>query len=306
MPVVEAPSHKELLRLNLRPFAERFERAIPAHLDVLGEPGGLRETCEYALLAGSSSRFRPALIYMVAEGLGRGCEVDGPAVAIECFHCSALVADDMPCMDDDDYRRGVLSCHRAFGEAGAFLASFGLYAAGFALLSRNIEHLYAAASPLRDRASRISIESTKWAAKCTGNCGIVGGQYADVVEPWPAGVSYSRRHLMKTTALVNLALVLGWLFGGGDPDRVSLMADLGEPIGNLYQLEDDVDDYLDAKDGDPKNLVSLLGIPGCKQFLSDQTEKALVALRHSKLQSDPLLALIRHLSGAAADLAAKL
>jgi hypothetical protein len=105
---------------------------------------------------------------------------------------------------------------------------------------------------------------------------------------------------------MSLALAMGWLFGGGEPERVHLMSDLGQPLGCLYQLQDDLEDNLGVADREAKkNGIGVLTTARCKQLIVEQRELAMQALDRAGLQSEPLSAVISNLSDLAAERAAQ-
>src|SRR5947209_4745416 len=102
----------------LNPYKERFEPHLTKAILSFGDKNNLRDACEYALSSGGK-RFRPALVYMMGDALGGSKDIDGAALATEFFHTASLIADDLPCMDDDDMRRGRPTVHKMYGEATA-------------------------------------------------------------------------------------------------------------------------------------------------------------------------------------------
>ena len=170
------PAYPEHLRDDLERYLEaiRFSDEFAT--------AGLEEAMRYSLLAGGK-RIRPVLALATAQALGRDrLSVLPLAAAIELIHTYSLIHDDLPAMDDDDLRRGRLTCHKVFGEDVAILAGDGLYAEAFRLLlteqAGEPAHLLAAAREL---------------AAATGVTGMVGGQYIDVAETAPDGAAGLRR-----------------------------------------------------------------------------------------------------------------
>ena len=184
------PAYPEHLRADVERYVEaiRFSDEFAT--------AGLEEAMRYSLLAGGK-RIRPVLSLATAEALGRPRDAVLPlAAAIELIHTYSLIHDDLPAMDDDDLRRGRLTCHKAFGEDVAILAGDGLYAEAFRLLltEQRAEpaHLLAAAREL---------------ASATRVAGMVGGQYIDVAETAPEGPAGLRRlHELKTGRLIGASI----------------------------------------------------------------------------------------------------
>jgi geranylgeranyl diphosphate synthase type II len=111
----------------LQGYQKLIVSKIEENLPAFGPKSKLRDACEYALMNGGK-RLRPAIVFMTAEALGFEVDVTQAALSIEYFHTASLVADDLPCMDDDDERRSKPSVHKAFGESEAILVSYALIA----------------------------------------------------------------------------------------------------------------------------------------------------------------------------------
>ena len=158
----------EQAKLVLQPYKMRFEEEMHKAFSQFGPQNGVREAMEYAL-KGDGKRFRPALVYMVADGLKNGCNATPAALAVEYFHTSSLIADDLPCMDDDDFRRGRATTHKVYGESVALLASYALIAAGFEQIAKN---------EVDDaQVTRLAVLQ---ASKTMGASGLIGGQFYDL------------------------------------------------------------------------------------------------------------------------------
>jgi len=207
------------------------------------------------------------------------------AVAIECLHSYSLVHDDLPCMDDDDLRRGRPTTHRAYDEATALLAGDALLTHAFALLA---EH-YAAAPALANAL-------TRELAHAAGSRRLIGGQMADLLAENKQGTAAAVSpetldfiHLNKTAAMIEAALVMGGLVGGADAPQQDALRNTGRHLGLAFQI---VDDILDAtadtatlgktagKDARAQKAtyVSLHGIAAAQHLAEEQTAHALAAL----------------------------
>jgi farnesyl diphosphate synthase len=204
-----------------------FEEALARFLAGadLGPPA-LREALEYALLGGGK-RVRPAIVRLVAGEAADPAAVEAAAVAVECIHTYSLVHDDLPCMDDDDLRRGRPTVHRAYSEATAVLVGDGLQALAFEALAGAPEGAAA---------------MTRALARGAGPAGMVGGQALDLDgEGRDLGVEAVREiHRTKTAALLAASAELGALAGGSDPARVELAGRFGLALGMCFQATDDV------------------------------------------------------------------
>src|ERR1700727_748949 len=168
------------------------------------EAAGLEEAMRYSLLAGGK-RIRPVLALATASAIGRDPDSVLPfAAAIELIHTYSLIHDDLPAMDDDDLRRGRLSCHKVFGDDGAILAGDGLYAEAFSLLL---------SAPLGEPADVLAAAASLAAA--TGVAGMVGGQFMDVAGTAGSSPEGLRRlHELKTGRLIAASIECPLLLAG--------------------------------------------------------------------------------------------
>ena len=241
---------------------------------------GLDEAMRYSLLAGGK-RIRPVLALATADAVGRDPAGVLPlAAALELIHTYSLIHDDLPAMDDDDLRRGRLTCHKAFGEDVAILAGDGLYAEAFRLL-------------LSDQAGEPAqvLAAARELASATGVQGMVGGQYIDVAGTAPDGAAGLRRlHELKTGRLIAASIECVLLLGGDlEPAvRDAFQAFAGE-LGVLFQIVDDILDVTGSEDalGKPKGsderhgkqtYVSEFGIDRARQLAAESHATARGAL----------------------------
>ena len=160
----------------LRPYQLLIERELLNNIHLLGPKNEVRDACEYALLNGGK-RFRPALVLMIAKALGHGVDVIPAAIGIEYFHTASLIADDLPCMDNDDERRHKPATHRVYGEAVALLATYALIAAGYSCLAQNAHLIKNSHHPFASQSDRICVLALENATINTGLLGATGGQF---------------------------------------------------------------------------------------------------------------------------------
>jgi len=203
-----------------------------------GDPGRLIESMRYSLLA-PGKRIRPLLALAAAEAIA---PIDAPiddnillaCCAVELVHCYSLIHDDLPAMDDDDFRRGRPSNHKAFGEATAILA-------GDALLTLAFEWI-AEAGERADRPQHF-LAASRALAHAAGPSGMVRGQARDLGEPPPATLAaLETLHGEKTAALFRAAVQLGGCVAGGTPDVLATLARFGTAYGVAFQHADDIAD----------------------------------------------------------------
>ena len=266
-------------------YPEHLRAAVEDYLTDLRfarEPaaGGLEEAMRYSLLAGGK-RIRPVLALATADAVGRDPVGVLPlAGALELIHTYSLIHDDLPAMDDDDLRRGRLTCHKAFGEDVAILAGDGLYAEAFRLLLTDQEgepaHILAAAREL---------------AAATGVRGMVGGQYIDVAGTAPDDAAGLRRlHELKTGRLIGASIECVLLLGGDlQPAIREAFRTFAGELGVLFQIVDDIldvtgsDETLGKQQGQDERLgkrtyVTEFGLDGAKQLAAESHERARAAL----------------------------
>ena len=220
---------------------EEIERVLDAHvaLPTDGDPGRLIEAMRYSLLA-PGKRLRPLLALAAAETQtnGGGGALD-PDVTLACcsvelIHCYSLIHDDLPAMDDDDFRRGRPSNHKAFDEATAILA-------GDALLTLAFEWLARAGAATGRPAAFLSAALAL--ARGAGARGMVRGQAREAEEPAPADfTTLELLHGEKTAALFRAALEVGAAVAGAAEAEITALGRFGERFGVAFQHADDLDD----------------------------------------------------------------
>ncbi|CAH2076365.1 unnamed protein product [Thlaspi arvense] len=215
--------------------AESVNKALDSAVP-LREPLKIHEAMRYSLLAGGK-RVRPVLCIAACELVGGEESLAMPAAcAVEMIHTMSLIHDDLPCMDNDDLRRGKPTNHKVFGEDVAVLA-------GDALLSFAFEHLASATS------SEVSpvrvVRAVGELAKAIGTEGLVAGQVVDIssegLDLNDVGLEHLEFiHLHKTAALLEASAVLGGIVGGGSDDEIERLRKFARCIGLLFQVVDDI------------------------------------------------------------------
>ena len=254
----------------LKESAERINEYIDKHLPPEGiDPlGQFNEAVRYSSLAGGK-RIRPLLCLMVAEGFGfKGEAAIRSGAAIELIHTYSLIHDDLPSMDDDDYRRGKPTNHRVYGEATAILA-------GDSLVTRAFEWL-AGLSGLGISAEA-TLKIIQIIAKASGSKGMIGGQVLDIsYENTNIGLEYLERiHTLKTGALISAPIQVGAVLAGVNADDLERLLLFAQKLGLLFQV---VDDILDIEG----ELASLGKRPGSDAKLGKATYPAILGLKESK------------------------
>lgn len=234
----------------------------------------------YSLLAGGK-RIRPVLLMATAEALGvKGYNYLPVACGLEMIHTYSLIHDDLPCMDDDDYRRGRLTNHKVFGEAMAVLAGDGLLTLAFEVMleQKNVD-------------PRVLIETVREMAMCAGNFGMVGGQGLDLENE---GKSISaeelrKMHAGKTGALFIAAIRGGAHLAGANEQELLALTKFADLLGLAFQITDDILDVEGTTEAlgkpagsDEKNhkstYVSLYGLEAAKALAEKTVAEALECL----------------------------
>jgi geranylgeranyl diphosphate synthase type II len=261
-------------------YKNKIEAALQEYVSSrMGEKTSLRDACEYAL-NGGGKRLRPILVLMIAEALQKGLDVMPVALSVEFFHTASLIADDLPCMDDDDKRRGRPSLHRAFEESVALLASYTFIAAGYEGISRN-GVLMKKMHPLSSKADEAVLQSLKIATEYGGILGATSGQYLDLFPPDTSWGTIQTLILRKTITLFQISFVFGWLFGGGEVRLLEEVKQAAYHLGMAFQVADDLQD---ASSSDCKiNVVSALGLNRALSIFQEEMGKFEHALRELTL-----------------------
>lgn len=243
----------------LKPYLTQIENAINANIEALGTDHLLKKACLYSLLNGGK-RIRPALVLIIGEAIGAGADISQAALAIEYFHTASLVVDDLPCMDDDDERRNHPCTHKIYGETMTLLVSYALIAEGYRCLSQNAELLRKGQWPHSKDSDRICTLALDNAGYNTGLQGATGGQYLDIFPPDLSLETVKEVIHKKTTSLFEISFVFGWLYGGGDINKLDSVKKAASHFGMAFQIADDLGDMLqDAANERKINMATLFG-----------------------------------------------
>ncbi|MGQ4808948.1 Farnesyl diphosphate synthase [Candidatus Entotheonellaceae bacterium PAL068K] len=197
-------------------------------------PSVLMQAMRYSVFAGGK-RLRPILVLAAAEAVDGDSSTALPAAcALEYIHTYSMIHDDLPAMDDDDYRRGKLTNHMVYGEAMAILTGDALLTHAFEVLSH---------PPLANSyPSDTLLQVTSRVARAAGSSGMIGGQVVDIVsegqEVELRVLEYMHRH--KTAALIEAAVIIGGMLGGGTPAQIHALESYGHQVGWAFQITDDL------------------------------------------------------------------
>lgn len=270
-----------MIKDSLAEYVYDFELVVGAIFDL--DPCKqqiLYDAATYSLLLGGK-RIRPFLLnrfYKLCGGEKDNSQ--GFELAIECIHTYSLIHDDLPCMDDDDMRRGQPSCHKKFGEANALLA-------GDALLTEAWGFASCTYGPKPENV----LKAIRYLSRYAGMDGMIGGQTIDLMyENKPADIETLREICsLKTGALIIAACEIGCILADADEDKTNAAKSFAENIGLAFQIVDDILDVVgnEEKLGKPihsdiennkSTFVSLLGVDKCRELVKELTDKAKSAL----------------------------
>jgi geranylgeranyl diphosphate synthase type II len=289
-------------RFDLPAYLERGTAAVNAALDRFlprpnARPATLHQAMRYSLFAGGK-RLRPALCLAAAEACGGAWSAALPlACAVECIHTYSLIHDDLPAMDDDDFRRGQPTSHKVFGEGIAILAGDALLTIAFEIATRargwpRYSH--------RDLVFEL--------AEAAGSRQLVGGQVADLeAEGRPVSATQLRYiHERKTSALLRCAVRLGGMSANCAPRQLAALSDFGHHVGLAFQVIDDILDVTQSSEqlgktagkdtaAQKATYPAIVGLEKSRRIATGLTTKAFAALRPFRGRAVALEALAGHL-----------
>lgn len=259
-----------------------YQSVIESYLErcFLGEEPQkeLFEAMRYSLLAGGK-RIRGALCLAFCELCGgTAAQAVEFAAALEMVHCYSLIHDDLPCMDNDDFRRGKPTNHRVYGEAKAVLAGDALLTAAFSQLAKS------------DLSAERIVKAVRTLAYCSGELGMVGGQILDMDAEQRLCTVQDVYDIQsrKTGALICAACVLGVIAAGGTQQQEQAANDYAKSLGLAFQIKDDILDVIgDAEklgkatgvDEKKNTFVKIFGIDRCEEMVREETAKAIDSLK---------------------------
>lgn len=273
-------------------FAARFEGHFDRYLpDADGLKARIAQAMRYTALGGGK-RLRPYFVITAAKLLGyEGEPAWRVAAALECVHVYSLVHDDLPCMDDDDVRRGKPTVHKQWDEATAVLTGDALLTHAFALMSAPMEGV--------DPSLQLALSAEL--AKRSGEAGMIGGQMIDLsMDALPQDEqTITTLQDLKTGALIHFAISAGAQLGGATKTQYDALSDYARRVGLLFQITDDLLDVegnadvmgkAAGKDDDhgKATFVTILGLDGAKLRAREIAGAAISDLHSFGASSDPL------------------
>jgi geranylgeranyl diphosphate synthase type II len=291
--------------MDITSYLSKKKAVVDKALDKLVPPAkmfpiSVHEAMRYSLFAGGK-RVRPILAIAAAEALGaRSSGLLPLAGALELIHTYSLIHDDLPAMDDDDFRRGLPTCHKVYGEAVAILAGDGLLNRAFEVLS----------DPSRTKAippNRL-LAIIQEISAASGVLGMVGGQVVDMESEgreidFPT-LEYIHTH--KTGALIRASVRVGALYAKASEKRLRALTRYGELAGLSFQIVDDILDITGKREEIGKNIgsdlkkgkktfPSFFGLEGSRLRAKEVGDKAIDALRDFDHKADPLRELAKYI-----------
>lgn len=288
---------KKKLNRKIRLADEALDKYLPAESTM---PPTVHKAMRYSVFAGGK-RLRPILVMAAAEAVGgRDEDVLPAACALEMIHTYSLIHDDLPAMDNDDFRRGRPTNHKVFGEAMAILAGDGLLTVAFEVLAQQSS----AAGIAPDLVLKVIGE----VAVAAGTLGMIGGQVADM-EAMNRQVSaelLNYIHTHKTGALCRAAVRSGAILGGANPGELEALTGYAENLGLAFQITDDILDI----EGDPAKIgkdvgsdqrnqkatfPAIYGLEESKAMAEQTVSKALQALECFGPEADLLRDIVRYI-----------
>ena len=237
----------------------------------------LFESMRYSLLAGGK-RLRPAFVFDFCRMCGGDWKKAAPfAAAVEMIHTYSLIHDDLPCMDNDDFRRGRPTNHKVYGEATAVLAGDGLLTAAFSYLAK---------APY---SADTRVRAVEVLSECAGELGMVGGQALDMSSEERQCTEQEVLDIQsrKTGALIRAACMLGVLAGDGSTEQLIAAGAFADHLGLAFQIRDDMLDVIGSAEEMGKSVgtdavkntfVQLYGIEKCDQLVHEHTDQAKASL----------------------------
>ena len=275
---------------------EALEHYLPGEDNI---PADIYKAVRYSVFNGGK-RIRSILCLAAAEAIGGDL---GPAIPVACalelIHSYSLIHDDLPAMDNDDFRRGKPTCHKVFGESIAILAGDALLTEAFVLLS-HVEKVRLSAE------RRLAV--IQEIAKAAGICGMIGGQALDVLsgKSEPNENMLREIHRRKTGALIVAAVKTGAIIFNARKDKIQALAEYGINVGLAFQIADDIlnvegnRELMGKETGsdaahDKLTYPSLLGLDVAKEKLAKYIDSAVASLSGFDERARPLLVIVRYI-----------
>jgi len=287
---------------NLRDYLATYKTVIQQkldnYLDALEIPKQLKDSMTYSIEAGGK-RLRPILLMASFEAYEDQSEKAlSSAIALEMIHTYSLIHDDLPAMDDDDYRRGKLTNHKMFDESTAILAGDALLTYSFEIISQD---------PLLTAEQKVFVLNLL--AKCSGPKGMVGGQILDILaEKNPVDLEgLETIHTLKTGELLKYAIYTGAYLANATDEQLNNLTEFAYYLGLIFQVQDDILDVTGDEEvlgkavgsdaeKDKSTYPGLLGMDETIKIKENYVQKAKEALKQANADHSQLMALTDYFS----------
>ncbi len=266
-------------------YSKKLEAFIEEHFKGLAEVQAiLLSAVRYSLLQKAAKRFRARLACITIDALGALPEQILPfAAALECVHTYSLIHDDLPCMDNDDFRRGEPTSHKVFGEATALLAGDALQAEAFSLIAQHYSS-----------RPEIGLKLVALLSCAAGMRGMISGQMYDL-ESGKVKIDkiedLQRMHEQKTGALILVSIEGAALVGNASTKQTLELCKFGRNLGLAFQVKDDLLDFPDDKGA---SYTSFMGFDGAQNYLRQLTEHCLADLSEWNHKAEDLREMARY------------
>lgn len=278
------------MKAELEAKCSAVENALKCYFTEKTDYSVLLEAMGYSLMAGGK-RLRPVFLLAFCEAVGGVEEKALPAAcAVEMVHTYSLIHDDLPCMDNDDFRRGRPTCHKVYGDDIATLAGDALLTAAFETLST------------MEVPAEQAIACVRLLSAGAGEHGMVAGQVLDMEGEKHLLTEEELRavHIRKTGCLIRAACQMGTVLGGGTEQQIAAAGDFAIHLGLAFQIRDDMLDEISSQEqlGKPigsdvengkSTFVTLFGLEQCQRLVEQETEKALAALQAGNFKNTDFL-----------------
>jgi len=253
-------------------YKSKFEKFLEKNFLNVEKKTRLKESCDHSLTSGGK-RLRPILVMAIADAIGKGFDVSFSALAVEFFHTASLIADDLPCMDNEAKRRNKVVLHKIYGEDIALLTSYSFISHGYAMILENAKFLKNKKLVSEELANRLCFLAIEEIAKVSGIFGATNGQFLDLHPPNASLDTILNIIKQKTATLFNVSFVLGWLFGGGDLKKLEDIKEAGYCLGTAFQIADDIKDMKKDKKKNKLNIANFFGKENAKKIFNEEMEK---------------------------------
>jgi len=279
--------------MDLFEYRNKFEKFLKENFLNIPVDTKLKEACCYSLTNGGK-RVRPILVMALADAIAKDFDVSFSALAVEFFHTASLIADDLPCMDNEERRRNKITLHKIYGEDIALLTSYTLISHGYEMVLKNANFLKnknLISEKVRDNLFFLAIEEI---SKASGIFGATNGQFLDLYPPDNSLDTIFKIIEQKTALLFNVSFVLGWLFGGGGIEKLEIVKKAAYHLGIAFQIADDIKDMKKDEKKNKLNIAVSLGKKKAKEIFNEELEKFKIELKKLNISIDKIFNLFKN------------